>query len=313
MAPAKRPEDLAGKVAALSIPELDELRRLIDRRLADLRRAEGGSLIERLSAADTVELAALAVRRTGIRCRTLDTRESVTLRPHPGVRQEFATQILTVQPRRAWAYGRTVYLSGAILDRRIDAAALGLTPLTLEQIGAWQPERGHEGATGEPPRPSFRMESILPGFDPKDPGSDPILRAVELAESEDWGAAHRALGECLEKDPRALDAHAHLGEWKFDDGRDRWHAKEALPHFEAGTAIGELSLGPGFQGVLSGAVPENRPFLRCLRGLGLCRWALGDTAGAREAFSRLLQLDPDDAQGVRPWLREVSAGAEYAH
>lgn len=312
-------EKLSVAIADLAAPELAELRRLVDLRLTALGRSGGRSLAERLEAAATVELVALVVKRTGIRCRTLDTGERVTLRPQPGVRHEAEAQILTVAPRRAWAYGRTVYVSGTIQGRRIDAAALKLEPLKLTKTGTWDPARTQWSRPGKPlpdylrpiiaagPRPSFVMESVLPGFDPKDPGSDPIASAVELADDRGWGAAYEALAKRLEEDLRALDAHAHLGDWKLGEGGEDWRAREALPHFQAGAAIGELSLGPGFSGVLPGLQADNRAFLRCLHGLGRCLSALGHPDGAREVFLRLLWLDPDDAQGALSWL-ESGAG-----
>jgi hypothetical protein len=36
----------------------------------------------------------------------------------------------------------------------------------------------------------------------------------------------------------------------------------------------ELSLGEKFEGVLPWGMIDNRPFLRCLSGLGLCLWRL---------------------------------------
>jgi hypothetical protein len=82
-------EDLSGTIKTLGAPELNELRRLIDLRLDTLQRAGDRSLVERLSAAQNVELAALAVRRTGIRCRTLDTGASIPEFLRPIIRARF--------------------------------------------------------------------------------------------------------------------------------------------------------------------------------------------------------------------------------
>ncbi len=53
------------------------------------------------------------------------------------------------------------------------------------------------------------------------------------------------------------------------------------------------------------------PYLRCLHGLGLCRWVLGDTQGAREVFERMLWLSQRDNQGVRFCLSAMADGKSY--
>ena len=85
--------------------------------------------------------------------------------------------------------------------------------------------------------------------------------------------------DLCQADLRCLDAHAHLGNSVFD-----WRPEEAIRHYEAGVRIGELSLGEGFDGLLPWGWIDNRPFLRCMHGFGLCLWRL---AGSRRpgAFS----------------------------
>jgi hypothetical protein len=52
-----------------------------------------------------------------------------------------------------------------------------------------------------------------------------------------------------------INAHVHLGNLAFD----RW-TNDAIPHYEAGLRVGELSLGDGFDGVLPWGRIHNRPF-----------------------------------------------------
>lgn len=56
---------------------------------------------------------------------------------------------------------------------------------------------------------------------------------------------------------------------------------------------------PGFDGFLHWGAAYNRPYLRCLAGLGLATWRLGDLAGAVAIFERLLAMSPADPQGMR--------------
>jgi hypothetical protein len=52
---------------------------------------------------------------------------------------------------------------------------------------------------------------------------------------------------------------------------------------------------------------DNRPFLRCLRGFGLCLWRLERFEEAELVFDRLLWLNPADNQGVRFSIASVQA------
>jgi tetratricopeptide (TPR) repeat protein len=107
-------------------------------------------------------------------------------------------------------------------------------------------------------------------------------------------------------DLRCLDAHAHLGNLDFD-GRPA----DALRHYEVGMRIGELSLGKDFEGVLLWGFIDNRPFLRCLHGFGLCLWRMGRFEEALRVFDRMLWLNPSDNQGVRFLIGDVRAKNEW--
>jgi hypothetical protein len=107
-------------------------------------------------------------------------------------------------------------------------------------------------------------------------------------------------------DLRCLDAHSHLGNFVFDHP-----PKDAIRHYEAGLRIGELSLGEGFHGVLPWGWIDNRPFLRCMNGFGLCLWRLGRFDEAGRVFDRMLWLNPSDNQGVRFLIDHVGARAPW--
>ena len=71
--------------------------------------------------------------------------------------------------------------------------------------------------------------------------------------------------------------------------------------------IGELSLGPDFDGLLPWGHIDNRPFLRCMRGFGLCLWWLERFEEAQRVFERMLWLNPPNNQGVRFLIDDVGA------
>jgi hypothetical protein len=263
-----------------------------------------------------MELIALAVKGNAISCR-IPGKGHVTLRSTrswdvvPG-------ELITVTPHKKWRYAGHPYLSGEIKSWRLDVAALGLTPLTLEDEGMWLPNEEYWGDADKPledrekqiikrgPRPAYEMEQIIPGEDPDDPDTDPILESVELKESGDYGEARRTLMNLLLADLRCLDAHAHLGNLAFDH-----ESEKAIRHYEVGVRIGELSLGENFDGLLPWGHINNRPFLRCLNGYGLCLWRLGRFKEADAVFTRMLWLNPADNQGVRGIIDDVRNGEPW--
>ena len=260
-----------------------------------------------------VELVVLSVKERVARCRPQGIDRVITYRPNrlwgvvPG-------EIVTVKPRKQWSYAGHPYLSGEIESIRIDAAALGLVPLRLENMGIWDPKEHYWGEKNDPieewakpiiawgPRPEFEMEQVLPGADAEDPFSDPITDATDLHDAGDVRGARKILMGLCESDLRCLDAHAHLGNFCFDR-----RPQEAIRSYEVGLRIGELSLGEEFEGVLPWGYIDNRPFLRCMQGFGLCLWRLGRFEEAGRVFDRMLWLNPSDNQGVRFLIGEVQA------
>ncbi len=264
-----------------------------------------------------VELVAVSVKERAARCRLLGSDRVITLRASrlwdvvPG-------EIVTVKPRKQWRYAGHPYLSGEIESTRIDVAALGLMPLGLEDLGMWDPKEHYWGEDDEPieewakpiiargPRPRFEMEQVIPGEDLGDPFDDPITRSNDFKEVGEYLEAEKILMELCQSDLRCLDAHTHLGNLVFDR-----RPKDAIRHYEVGLRIGELSLGPEFDAVLPWGLIDNRPFLRCMHGYGLCLWRLGRFDEADHVFDRILWLNPTDNQGVRFLIEDIRAGRTW--
>jgi len=272
---------------------------------------------DNLDLSQPVELVALSVKERAVRCRLLESDKVITLRASrlwhvvPGA-------IVTVKPRKQWRYAGHPYLSGEIQSARIEAAALDLVPLGLEEMGMWDPGKHYWGEEDEPieawaepiiahgPRPEFRMEQVLPGRDSDDPLDDPITRSNDLKDAGEWAEAEKILMELCQADLRCLDAHSHLGNLVFDH-----RPEDAIRHYEVGMRIGELSLGKNFSDVLQWGHIDNRPFLRCMHGYGLCLWRLGRLDEALSVFDRMIWLNPSDNQGVRFLIDEVRAKAAW--
>lgn len=265
-----------------------------------------------------IDLVVLGVKRgASARCRLPGKDKELTLRTS-GLWHVLPGEIVTVMPKKHWSYAGHPYLSADITGSRFDVNALDLTPLKLAQVGMWDPAEHYWGEANEPeehwekeikaqgPRPQYEMERIVPGEDPADIDSDPILEAVELKDAGDIASADQLLNSLLIADLRCLDAHAHLGNLVFDR-----QPEIAIRHYDIGRQIGELSLGPDFNGVLLWGMIDNRPYLRCLHGYGLCLWRLKRFDEAASVFSRMLWLNPSDNQGARFNLQEVRAGNEW--
>jgi hypothetical protein len=264
-----------------------------------------------------IEIVVLSVKERVARCRLPGSDRLITFRPNrlwgvmPG-------EIVRVKPRKQWSYASHPYLSGEIESTRLDVTALRLVPLGLKDMGLWDPKEHYWGEKDEPveewakpiiawgPRPGFEMEQVLPGSDPDDPFSDPIIDSTDLQDTGDRPGAKKILMELCEADLRCLDAHAHLGNLVFDIMPEL-----AIRHYEVGLRIGELSLGDNFDGVLLWGHINNRPFLRCMYGYGLCLWRLGRFEEAGRVFERMLWLNPSDNQGVRFLIQPIKAGVTW--
>lgn len=270
-----------------------------------------------------VELIVLAVKQTGIRCKLIPTQEPITFRM---VRDEVEGEIITVMPSKVWQFKNTVYMSGETISHRLDASALGLDPLKLEEQGTWEPENESDLVEEDDPfakyylpvmaygpRREFEMQQVIPFEDPENWDSDPITQAADAYEEGDLSTAQKIMAKLLSEDLRCIDAHAHLGNWEFNFcAKPHQRSEEkALRHYKAGLQIGELSLGSNFRDLLPWGFIDNRPYLRCLHGYGLCLWRSGKTEAAREIFERMLWLNPRDNQGARFLLADIDAGKDW--
>ncbi len=262
------------------------------------------------------ELIVLVCKSSALRCRVPGTASELTLRT--AIRDEVPGDIVTVVPTKEWIHKQHRYLAGAVTSIRQDVSALGLTPLALRDMGEWDPAEEYWGDEDEPlddwaqaivahgKRRRFEMEQVIPGADPEDFDSDPIIEAAERKDAGDYAGARAILMDLLAEDLRCLDAHAHLGNIEFDHRPDH-----ALRHYEVGAAIGELSLGPAFRDALPWGLIDNRPYLRCLHGKGLCLWRLSSVQKAAAVFQKQLWLNPSDNQGARFNLAAVEDGKTW--
>jgi len=248
-----------------------------------------------------VDLVVLACKSNALRCRLLGSAREVTLRT--AVRDEIPGSIITVTPKKQWTHARHPYLSGDVSAVRIDASVLGLVPLALHREDEPTPESRGRDAVGDG-RPVYRLAQSAPASD--EAGVDLIVDAQECIDARAYAEADELLHKVIALDLRHLDAHALLGERNLSS----WPAL-ALHHFELGVAIGSLTVGEDFEGVLPWGLVENRPFLRCLHGLSRALLRRDRRADAAAALRRLVRLDPADQLCARESLAAIEAGRTW--
>ncbi|MDQ7909091.1 hypothetical protein RB614_31670 [Phytohabitans sp. ZYX-F-186] len=169
--------------------------------------------------------------------------------------------------------------------------------------------------------------------DPYPPGSDPdgylpIDRALDRRDATgDVDAYERTLRAITRREPRDIDAHAHLGNLYLDladptgtvtvtpppDARQRqvW-LRTALGHYQTAVGVAELALPEPFTGFLPWAELDNRPFSRAMHGLALTLWRLSRFDAAEQILLNMLWLNPMDNQGARMLLGPVREGRAWA-
>ena len=138
----------------------------------------------------------------------------------------------------------------------------------------------------------------------KKPTQTQMATALDRAQQltyDAWDAAttKRRLAlarQALEISPYCADAHVLLAE----------HAKlgsdEELKHWREGVAAGEAALGKQGFAELAGqfwGFLETRPYMRARLGLAMSLWRRGQREEALKHLHDMLQLNPNDNQGVR--------------
>jgi tetratricopeptide (TPR) repeat protein len=101
--------------------------------------------------------------------------------------------------------------------------------------------------------------------------------------------------KALELHPDCIEAHEYMGE------SYSYYDKRAI-HFQKGVEIGRRIFGGAFLKENKGyfwGVSETRPFMRCLSSLANCHYSLLGCTEAIEIWKEMLELNPNDNQGIR--------------
>jgi tetratricopeptide (TPR) repeat protein len=129
---------------------------------------------------------------------------------------------------------------------------------------------------------------------PKEQAQDLVFEAYELSKTK----GKQKIELALELDPDCIEAYEYLA------GVENSPAV-ALSFFEKGIHIGRRIYGGQFRTEHKGhfwGIYETRPFMRCLSGSAEILYAMGNVAAAAKTLEEMIELNPNDNQGVREIL-----------
>lgn len=182
--------------------------------------------------------------------------------------------------------------SDAELVSRVRPSLLALRESVARLLISDPEERPHQ-----PPSRSLPSETTA-SFELADQAFD---EGMEFWWEGDRRSALKFFRRALKLDPQHADAHNHLGIACLDSRK----LKEAERHFRAAIDGGALHLERDGARIPWGIV-ENRPYLRGLGNLALALAEQRKWVEALAVHQRLLEINPDDNQGVRYLI-----GVEY--
>lgn len=129
-----------------------------------------------------------------------------------------------------------------------------------------------------------------------------LAKARTLASADgDEEALGRQLRHVAATNPAYLDAWARLAEWSLDNGDPVTAYAYARTGYHRGLDAIRRA-GWGGQGPVPWRHEPNRGFLRSVNGLMHAAFTIGELDEAARCRDFLLELDPDDALGVRDFV-----------
>jgi tetratricopeptide (TPR) repeat protein len=139
----------------------------------------------------------------------------------------------------------------------------------------------------------------LPPSEPQSPAERAQALAYQAWEAPTDDEAADLARQALAISPDCADAYNVLAE------TDARSAEEARDFYQQGVDAGRRSLGEEFFAENSGhfwGMIETRPYMRARQGLADCLWAMGRHQDSITHSEALLELNPNDNQGIRDVL-----------
>ncbi len=144
------------------------------------------------------------------------------------------------------------------------------------------------------------LDDLPERTDKKGRSQDLVFDAYEQPVSK----GKKLVKQALELDPNNADAYNYLAGIEKD-------IDKAILMFEKAIRAGEKTLGKKFfkeeKGYFWGMI-ETRPYMRAKAGLAACLYAKNEVDKAIEIYEEMLELNPNDNQGVRYLLSTLLLG-----
>jgi tetratricopeptide (TPR) repeat protein len=144
------------------------------------------------------------------------------------------------------------------------------------------------------------LDDLPERTDKKGRSQDLVFDAYEQPVSK----GKKLVKQALELDPNNADAYNYLAGIEKD-------IDKAILMFEKAIRAGEKTLGKKFfkeeKGHFWGMI-ETRPYMRAKAGLAACLYAKNEVDKAIEIYEEMLELNPNDNQGVRYLLSTLLLG-----
>ncbi|MDD2635903.1 MAG: tetratricopeptide repeat protein [Bacteroidales bacterium] len=135
------------------------------------------------------------------------------------------------------------------------------------------------------------LDDLPESIDKKDRSQDLVFDAYE----EPVSKGTKLVKQALELDPNNADAYNYLA--SIEKNIDK-----AIEQYEKAIKAGEKTLGKKFfkeeKGYFWGMI-ETRPYMRAKAGLADCFYAKNEVDKAIEIYEEMLELNPNDNQGIR--------------
>ncbi len=146
------------------------------------------------------------------------------------------------------------------------------------------------------------LDDLPEKTDKKDRSKDLVFEAYEQTVTK----GKKLVKQALELDPDNADAYNYLASIEKD-------IDKAIEQYEKAIKAGEKTLGKKFfkeeKGYFWGMV-ETRPYMRAKAGLAGCLYAKKEVDKTTEIYEEMLELNPDDNQGIRYLLSTLLLGKD---
>ncbi len=140
------------------------------------------------------------------------------------------------------------------------------------------------------PIPSFPKEVLSD----RERAQDLVFEAYELPQQQ----AKKKIDEALRLDPDCIEAYEFLAETQRSPAT-------RMPFYKSGVDIGRRIFGGESRDKRKGmfwGMHETRPFMRCMQHYADCLYATGKKQECVAHLEELIELNPNDNQGVRDQL-----------